>query len=122
MEQKISELNCYFEGQIALCGQRGNELRADDRADEAVFEKVKANVYDIFRTVFSVAVQTCREDPDAMRRFFILRLEQIPAGWASACEEARRHDDAVKMGLEQIKLDTVRAIRENFAKIWEGTV
>lgn len=120
MEQKISDLNCYFAQQIAICGQRGQALQADDRADEAIFEKVKANVYDIFRTVFSVAVQTCKEDPDAVQRFFALRLEQIPTSWAAALEEAKRHDDAVKMRLEQIKLDTVGAIRENFAKIWEA--
>lgn len=120
MEQKISDLNCYFAQQIAMCGQRGQALQADDRADEAIFEKVKANVYDIFRTVFSVAVQTCKEDPDAVQRFFALRLEQIPTSWAAALEEAKKHDDAVKMRLEQIKLDTVGAIRENFVKIWEA--
>ena len=50
IEQKVSMLNSYFEGQIALCGQRNKELLADERMDEATFEKVKANVYDIFRT------------------------------------------------------------------------
>ena len=62
IEQKVSKLNDYFEVQIALCGQRNKELLADERMDEATFEMVKANVYDIFRAILSVAVKTCKGD------------------------------------------------------------
>jgi len=120
MEQKVSKLNSYFEEQIALCGRRGKELLADARGDEAAFEKVRANVYDIFRTVLSAAVNTGKGDPDAVRRFFLQRTEQIPASWATAYDKAKQHNDAVRMRLEQLKLDTVGEIRENFTKIWEG--
>jgi len=120
IEQKISKLNSYFEEQIAICGQRNKALLADERADEAAFEKVKANVYDIFRTMLSVAVTTSKGDPDAARRFFIQKTEQIPSSWASAYDNAKQHHDAVKMRIEQIKLDTVGEIKESFAKIWEG--
>ena len=44
MEQKITKLNDWFAAQIGLCEQRGQALLADDRADEASFEKVRANV------------------------------------------------------------------------------
>ena len=120
IEQKVSKLNSYFEEQIAMCGQRNKELLADDRTDEATFEKVKANVYDIFRTILSVAVKTSNGDPDAVRRFFVQKTEQIPSSWVTAYEKAKQHNDAVKMRLEQIKLDTIGEIKENFAKIWEG--
>lgn len=120
MEQKISKLNSYFEEQIALCGQRGRELLSDDRPDEATFEKVKANVYDIFRTILSVAVKTGKGDLNAVQRFFIQKTEQIPTSWPTAYETASQHTDAVRMQLEQIKLDTIGAIKENFARIWEG--
>lgn len=120
IEQKVSKLNSYFEEQIAMCDRRNKELIADDRTDEATFEKVKANVYDIFRTILSVAVKTGKGDPDAVRRFFVLKTEQIPSSWVTAYEKAKQHNDAVKMRLEQIKLDAVGEIKENFAKIWEG--
>ena len=120
IEQKVSKLNRYFEEQIAMCNQRNKKLLDDERTDEATFEKVKANVYDIFRTIFSVAVKTSKGDPDAVRRFFVQKIEQIPSSWVTAYDKAKQHNDTVKMCLEQIKLDTIGEIKENFAKTWEG--
>ena len=119
-EQKVSKLNCYFDDRIAACERRNIELLADDRGDEAVFEKVRANVYDIFRTILSVAVKTCDGGEEAVRRFFLQRAEQIPSGWAASYEKAKQHDDPVKMQIEQIKLDTVGEIKEYFVRVWEG--
>lgn len=120
IEQKVSKLNRYFEEQIAMCNQRNKKLLDDERTDEATFEKVKANVYDIFRTIFSVAVKTSKGEPDAVRRFFVQKIEQIPSSWVTAYDKAKQHNDTVKMRLEQIKLDTIGEIKENFAKTWEG--
>lgn len=120
IEQKVSKLNRYFEEQIAMCNQRNKKLLDDERPDEATFEKVKANVYDIFRTILSVAVKTSKGEPDAVRRFFVQKTEQIPSSWVTAYDKAKQHNDTVKMRLEQIKLDTIGEIRENFAKTWEG--
>lgn len=120
IEQKVSKLNRYFEEQIAMCNQRNKKLLDDERTDEATFEKVKANVYDIFRTILSVAVITSKGDPDAVRRFFVQKIEQIPSSWVTAYDKAKQHNDTVKMRLEQIKLDTIGEIKENFAKTWEG--
>ena len=120
IDQKISKLNSWFEDKIALCGQHNQELNVDGRTDEAIFEKVKANIYDVFRTVLSVAVKTGSGDADKVHAFFVQRAEQIPVGWAAALEKAREHDDTVRMQTEQIKLDTVQVIREKFTKIWEG--
>ena len=120
IEQKVSKLNRYFEEQIAMCNRRSKKLLDDERTDEAAFEKVKANVYDIFRTVLSVAVKTSNGDPDAVRRFFVQKTGQIPSGWVNAYDKAEQHNDTVRMCLEQIKLDTIGEIRENFAKTWEG--
>lgn len=120
IEQKVSKLNRYFEEQIAMCNQRNKKLLDDERTDEATFEKVKANVYDIFRTIFSVAVKTSKGEPDAVRRFFVQKIEQIPSSWVTAYDKAKQHNDTVKMCLEEIKLDTIGEIKENFAKTWEG--
>lgn len=119
IDQKISKMNNWFEEKIALCGKRNQELNGDGRTDEAIFEKVKANIYDVFRTVLSVAVKTGNGNADAVKAFFVQRSEQIPAGWAAALEKAKEHNDPVRMQTEQIKLDTVHEIREEFAKIWE---
>lgn len=120
IEQKVNKMNGWFEEKIALCNRRNRELNKDERADEAIFEKVRANIYDVFRTVLSVAVKTGNGNADAVKSFFVQRAEQIPAGWAAALEKAREHHDTVRVQTEQIKLDAVHEIREEFAKIWEG--
>lgn len=119
MEKRVSKLNDYFNRQIAFCEQCNKKMLADDRRDEAVFEKIKANIYDIFRTILSAAVKTGRGDPEAVKRFFILKIEQISSTWAAAYNEAGQHDDGVKMQIEQIKIDTAGGIREKFLRIWE---
>ncbi len=120
MEQKVLKLNSYFDKQILLCGQCNKKLLTDDRTDEAVFEKIKANVYDIFRTVFSAAVKSSKGDPEEVERFFMLKAEQIPSNWVIAYNNAKQYDDAAKMRIEQIKLDTVGEIKKMFETVWEG--
>lgn len=120
MQDMIAKLNEFFDTQIAACARRNRELVADGRADEAVFEKVKSNIYDIFRTVLSVAVKTCADDPEALKDFFLLRLARIPADWVAAYEKAAAHGDAKKMHLERLKLDTVAQIEAKFTEIQEG--
>lgn len=119
IEQKILNLNSYFDKQISLCKQCNKNLLTDERMDEANFEKVKANVYDIFCTIFSVAVKNSKGDFEAIKRFFILKIEQIPSNWVIAYNTAKQHDDTVKMQIEQIKLDTVSEIKQMFITIWE---
>lgn len=120
IDQKVSKLNTYFDRQISLCQQRNKALLVDDRMDEADFEKIRANVYDIFRTILSVAAQSAKNEPEKIRQIFALKTEQIPSNWSMAYEKAKQHDDAVKMKIEQIKLDTIREIKTAFIQIWEG--
>lgn len=122
MEQKLSELNAYFEEQILRCGKRREQLLADDRPDEASLEKVRANVFDIFRTILSVAVKLGKGEPEAVYSFFLEKTEQIPASWVLAYEKAAEHQNAADMLIEQIKLDTVGDIRKTFEKAWEEAV
>lgn len=120
-EQRTEKLNRYFDGEISVCEQRNKQLLADDRRDEAAFEKVKANVYAIFRTILSVAVKTGKGDSEAVRHFFLLKIQQIPSNWAASYEQAKLHDDMVKMQIEQIKLDTINNIKEMFTVIWDAS-
>lgn len=119
MKERLEKVNRYFERQIQQCNQRIQSLQADERRDEANLEKVRANVYDIFCTILSVAVKTCKEDPAAVRQFFLKKTEQIPANWEASYDQAEKHGDTVKMEIERIKLDTVAEIRQVFGQIWE---
>lgn len=119
MEERALKLNRYFDGQIASCELRRKELLDDGRTDEAVFERIKENVYDIFRKVLFAACKNSNEDADAARCFFLQKLEQIASDWKVSYEKAKEHDDAVKAQIEEIKLCAAGEIRENFVMIWE---
>lgn len=121
MEQKLIQLHTYFEEQLALCRQREQALLSDGRQDEATFEKIRANIFDIFRTILSVGEKACKDRPETMQDFFVKRLQQIPSGWRTAYEKASAHGDTVQMHIEEIKLQAVQEIEESFMRIWEET-
>lgn len=115
MDEKITaKLNGYFESRIAECREQERALSADDRADEAAFEKIRANVYGIFQTVFSVAGKSGDK-----KGFFLQKLEQIPSAWSEAYARAEQHGDEMRMQCERIKLDAVAEIKSRFLNIWE---
>lgn len=92
----------YFEERIAACKERKSALLADGREDEAVFEQVRGNVFEIFQTVWSLNRGT---------EFFQEKLTTIPMNWHAAARKARDYDDAAAVMLETVKLETVREIR-----------
>ena len=119
IEENVRKINRYFDKQISRCGLCRVELRAEGRMDEAVFENVKENVYNIFRSVLTMAVKTSKNDPKAAKSFFLQKIEKIPSNWEAAYEKAGQNDDAEKMRIERLKLDTAREIKENFTNLWE---
>ena len=119
MSEKQKEFTTWLDSQIAACEKRREKLLADERSDESDFEKIKANIYDIFRTVFNVALKTSDGDADAAGRFFLLKMEEIPANWKAAYDRAKQHDDAHKMQIESLKLETMQDIKTAFERIRE---
>ena len=119
MEKKLEQLDEWFEKQIAFCAEEQRKLLDDDRTDEANFEKIRANVYDIFRTILSVAVKIGKGDTDAIKEFFHKKTEQIPAKWVSSYDKAKAHGEIEQMQIENIKLETIQEIKLKFSEIWE---
>ncbi len=107
-----NQINTYFEERIAACQAAVDALRADNREDEAVFEKIRMNVYDIFRTVYSAGEKVSGGDPGRQLDFLRKRLEEISTNWQKALEAAKNHGNTEKAHVEQIKLDTVAEIRQ----------
>lgn len=116
MDEKNMLFEKFCSDKIAECTQKSEALFKDERKDEAVFEKIKANVYDIFKTVFSVAVNNNKSEEEA-KEFFLLRMQQISTSWADACKKAEEHQDTQKAHVEQIKLAAAQEIEEKFKEI-----
>ncbi len=53
MSEKRKEFTVFLESCAARCKEQAELCSRDGREDEAVFEKIKLNVYDIFKTVFN---------------------------------------------------------------------
>ena len=119
MNEQQRKFESYLDEQITACKQRGKLLAEDDRVDEGNFEKVRANVYEIFKTILSAAEKVCGKDDLAKRDFFLQKAEQIPASWAASYEKAKQNGDAEKMHIERIKLDTIQEIKDMYMQIWE---
>ena len=50
-------LKAWLNAQMTSCGAKRDELTRDGRGDEANFEKIRANVFEIFLTVLDASVQ-----------------------------------------------------------------
>ena len=103
----MESLQKFLNEQAEACKARAAALTADNRQDEAVFEKIRGNVFEIFTAVLNAA----RKQSDPVD-FFRRQLTAIPANWEAALEKAEAHGDEAKAHTERIKLDAVRAIRE----------
>ena len=111
------KLKIYLENRAARCKEKSAALQADLRRDEANMEKIRGNVYEVFRTVIDAAEKT-QSSEDTARGFFISRLDSIPAAWQSALDKAREHGDDARAAIEMIKLEAVADIRAALV-LWE---
>lgn len=119
-ERAVGLMREYLKERISACKERGLKLSAQGRGDEAAFEKVRANVYDIFRTVLEAALRIGDGDAGAVQRFFLMKAEQIPSSWKAAQERAALHDDVERLMIEGLKLDTAQEVRARFVELWEA--
>ena len=115
--EKIMALNAYFDEKMAEHSERRAEFIADSRNAEADFEKIKHNVYDIFKTVLSAAGKVCNEYGE-IKAFFLKKLVEIPANWKAALSKAEEHCDTERAVVEKLKLEAADDIRAVFEKIW----
>ena len=113
----ITAFEDYCGSHAADCRSRKGELLADSRADEASFEQIKGNIYELFGTVLSAAVKNCGTDAD-VSSFFQAKAEQITAAWRESQSAANAHGDSTKAHIEVLKLETAEEIRSVFEKLW----
>ena len=109
-----ADMKTWFAAQIHDCTTKHDALLRDGRADEANFEKIRANVFGIFDTVLDAAEKAARGDAEAAARFFASRLAQIPQSWYDALETAQKHGDETRAHVERIKIRAAEEIRARF--------
>jgi len=79
--------------------EQAQVLVADNRTDEGILLKIRANVFGIFEDL-------AKGGHDAERL-----LAKIPLAWEKSLEQAIAHDDHIKIAQEKFKLDAIVEIR-----------
>ena len=98
------------------CETRRIALAAEGREDESTFERIRYNVYDLFRTT---AGALHRAEPDEKTAWWLFerKLKEIPSTWQRSYDLAELHEDAKKAHIERIKLDAASDILRRYEEL-----
>lgn len=116
----------YIDGKIVKHNSISEHYKEDDRKDESDLEKVKINIYQIFKILFlsdtkQLKGKTFSEDTcnHSLYGGFIKRFDTIPANWKLSLDKAVKHGNITQQVIEETKLDVSEELRESFMKILE---
>ena len=119
MQKKWARFHAELVRQQQAAVAKAEALRAENRGDESVFERIRANVYGIFVSVLEAADKQYGADETAMRQFCLRKLEEIPAEWEAAAQKADAHHDERAAFLERLKLRAAGEIRKKALAVSE---
>lgn len=119
----------FIDKNIEKTNESVQKLNEEDKKDEANLEKVKLNVYDIFKTMYGASEKKIynpsnkSSDDKKLEEFklaYLAFFDKIPANWIISLEKAKKHEDFEKIHIEEIKLAAMEEVRSNFLRLWEG--
>ena len=111
----------YLDERTRAVQENINRLTKDQRKDEADFEKIRANIFQMFKTIFQASARISTAEEDQIR-FFDNRMTIIAETWKAALAKATEHRDERRILQEQVKLEVVDEIRSFFDKTWRTTI
>ncbi len=111
----IESMMNYLSESENLHNSAAKALAADSRGDEAAHEKIRANVFGIFRAILETAIKLKGEGSEALE-FFATKLRDIPSSWRTALSTAREKGNSEAALVEKLKLQSVSEIEKAFAE------
>lgn len=114
MKDKITKFTEYLESEREACLSEADELAEDDRHDEAVMAKIRANIFGIFAIVSQTAGKQIAESREA---FIRRQIETIPEAWEKSLSAAESCGDDGKAMIERIKLDAMAEIGKYYSRL-----
>ena len=97
----------YLAHMKALTSTEEAAAKADQRRDEAVFARIRYNVYDVCETVYGALKRAKGADfPDA----YEAKLREFEGVWSAAWDKAAHHADADRTFTEDVKLAALRDV------------
>ena len=118
MEERIAQLNEYMENSKTKVQKVITALVNDDRADEARAYRASMNIYDVFTALVNASGKKSGGDEKQFVKEFHQLAEKIPENWRKSLEDAKKHDDAEKIMIEEAKLKTADEIIAKFDSLF----
>ena len=112
----MREFIAYLESRISEGKEEIITLEADGRKDDAIFARVRTNIYDVCRTVS----QALADRPGAGISAVKVQLERFRMSWSAALEKAKLHDDINAVAVEETKLAALDDIISHFPEVIEA--
>lgn len=104
----------YIEEKIAEAEKEEKKLIESARKDEANLVRVRSNIYGVCRTIYEAAADN--KPPEEPERFYLEKLHSLEESWRSSYEKAKEFSDVEKTVIEEIKLQTLKEVEEQFKK------
>lgn len=97
----------YLADMRARCLAEEAAAKADDRRDEAIFARIRGNVYDACATIHAALEKARGADfPAAYDR----QLRSMESAWSQAWDRAAQHSDPDRTFTEDVKLAALRDV------------
>ena len=119
MSQRIDEFNSYLVEQQKNMLENANKYISEGREDDAVFLKIKANIYYVFSTLAKVSKQQANNDINQWKELFLQKAHNVPSAWKVSLEKAREFGDTKKIVIEESKLSTVDEIMKQYNTLFQ---
>lgn len=125
MKELTLQYSEFIANKKKQCTQEYENLKKDDRKDEADHIKVKENIYEIFEVLFKTHVNQLEKlsiiDEEKLHRLkedYTKRFETIPKSWIARLELAKEHNDVANIVIEELKLQVVKELKEQFLALY----
>lgn len=93
--------------------KEADKLYQEQKYDESIFEKIKANVYDIFYKIIDPISKT-----KDFKNNYYQKLNDIPKNWTESLSLAIKNNDFEQEFLEKLKLKTKDEIINIFKRVY----
>lgn len=103
----------YLAEKKALLRTEEAEAKASQRQDEAVFARIRYNVYDVCETVYWALKRAKGEDFPAA---YEAKLRELERAWSAAWDKAAQHSDPDRTFTEDVKLSALRDVLARWEK------
>ena len=106
----MEEFIGYLTRQLEAGREEIGRLEAEGRRDDADFAKVRANIYDVCRTVTNALMNRPGAGTEAVKA----QLARFRETWGEALDRAREHGDARNTVVEETKLEALADVIAHF--------